>query len=138
MIRKLLVAYDDSEAAKKAYALALDLTSKSSADMSVLYVAQPPEPPLNIEPEDVMESARKYYSNIFKILEEQASAVGVKPRFEIRMGYPAEQIVAVAKEEKADMIVMGHKGMGRLQEWLVGSVAKRVLTYAPCTVIVVK
>jgi nucleotide-binding universal stress UspA family protein len=138
MIAKLLVAYDDSEPAKKAYASALEIASKFGAGMVVLSVVQPPEPPLSIEPAEVMESATKYYQNKFRKLEEQAAAVGIKPRFEIKMGYPAEQIVTAAKAEKTDVVIMGHKGVGVLQEWLVGSVAKRVLTYAPCTVIIVK
>lgn len=138
MIAKLLVAYDDSEPAKKAYAYALDVASKSGAGMVVLSVVQPPEPPLSIEPAEVMERAKKYYQSKFEKLEKQAAAVGIKPRFEIKMGYPAELIVIAAKEEKADTVIMGHKGVGVVQEWLVGSVAKRVLTYSPCTVIVVK
>lgn len=138
MITKMLVAYDDSEPAKKAYAFALDIASKFGANMIVLFVVQPPEPPLSIEPPEVMESATQYYQDKFKKMGEQAAAVGVKPRFEIKMGYPAEQIVKAAKEEKTDTVIMGHKGIGVLQEWLVGSVAKRVLSYAPCTVIVVK
>jgi nucleotide-binding universal stress UspA family protein len=36
------------------------------------------------------------------------------------------------------MIVMGHRGKSRLQRWLLGSVSKRVLSYAPCTVTVVR
>jgi nucleotide-binding universal stress UspA family protein len=37
-----------------------------------------------------------------------------------------------------DAIVMGHRGESLLQKWLLGSVAKRVLSYAHCTVIVVR
>jgi len=58
--------------------------------------------------------------------------------FEVRTGHPAEQIVMMANEEKVDAIVMGHRGQGFVQRWLMGSVAKRVLTYAPCTVVVVR
>lgn len=39
---------------------------------------------------------------------------------------------------KADTIVMGHRGESRLQQWLLGSVAKRVLSYAHCTVVVAR
>ncbi|NTW36308.1 MAG: universal stress protein [Syntrophobacteraceae bacterium] len=35
-------------------------------------------------------------------------------------------------------IVMGHRGESFLQRWLLGSVAKRVLSYAHCTVVVVR
>ena len=106
MIAKLLVAYDDSEPAKKAYASALEIASKFGAGMIVLSVVQPPEPPLSIEPAEVMESATKYYREKFEKLEKQAAAAGIKPQFEIKMGYPAELIVMVAKAEKSDVVII--------------------------------
>jgi len=64
--------------------------------------------------------------------------LGVQPRFEIKVGHPAEQIVHFAEEAGADTIVMGHRGENLLQRWLLGSVAKRVISYAHCTVVVVR
>jgi len=54
------------------------------------------------------------------------------------VGHPAGPIVHQAAEREADMIVMGHRGKSRFQRWLLGSVSKRVLSYAPCTVTVVR
>jgi nucleotide-binding universal stress UspA family protein len=36
------------------------------------------------------------------------------------------------------LIVMGHRGKSMLQRWLLGSVSKRVLSYAPCSVTIVR
>jgi len=58
--------------------------------------------------------------------------------FQVKVGHPAEQIVQTAKVEKADAIVMGHRSETLLQKWLLGSVAKRVLSYAHCTVFIVR
>ncbi len=138
MISKLLVAYDASEQSEKAYKLALDMASRYSATMIVLSVARPPEPPVAVELEAVLENATEYFEGHFKRLKEQAAAVGINPVFEVRVGHPAEQIVHRAKEENADAIVMGHRGESFLQKWLLGSVAKRVLSYAHCTVVVVR
>jgi len=138
MISKLLVAYDGSEQAEKAYKLALDVASRYSAAMIVLSVARPPEPPVAVELEAVIESATEYFEDQYKRLREQAAAVGIDPVFEVRVGHPAEQIVHRANEVKADAIVMGHRGESFIQKWLLGSVAKRVLSYAHCTVIVVR
>ncbi len=138
MISKLLVAYDGSKQSEKAYALALDMAAKYSARMIVLSVARPPEPPVAVELEAVLENATAYFEEHFKSMREQAQAMGIDADFLVRVGHPAEQIVHLANEEGADAIVMGHRGESFLQRWLLGSVAKRVLSYAHCTVVVVR
>lgn len=52
----------------------------------------------------------------------------------------APQVAGQAAELSADAIVIGHRGhsLSFIERWLVGSVAKRVLAYAHCTVIVVR
>ena len=51
---------------------------------------------------------------------------------QLRVGTPAEVIVSMAGEQKADLIVMGARGLGPIKERLFGSVSHRVLTLAPC------
>ena len=138
MIRKLLVAYDGSAQSEKAYKMAVDMASRYSAKMIVLSVARPPEPPVAVELEAVLESATEYYEGHFKSMKEQAEALGIEATFQVRVGHPAEQIVHMANEEEIDAIVMGHRGESFLQRWLLGSLAKRVLSYAHCTVVVVR
>jgi len=138
MIGKLLVAYDGSQQAERAYNVAVDIATRLGAKMVVLSVARPPEPPVAVELEAVLESATEYFEKHFKSLKEEADKLGVEAVFEVRVGHPAEQIVHRANEEKADAIVMGHRGESFIQKWLLGSVAKRVLDYAHCTVIVVR
>ncbi len=138
MINKLLVAYDGSKQAEKAFQFALDMASKYSAKMLVLAVARPPEPPVLVEMEAALDSAAQYYQEHFKRLNEQVAASGVEAVFEVKVGHPAEQIVQMAKVKQADAIVMGHRGETLMQRWLLGSVAKRVLSYAHCMVIIVR
>jgi len=47
------------------------------------------------------------------------------------MGSPADQIVLLAEQHKVDLILLGTRGLGPIKERLIGSVAHRVLTYAP-------
>lgn len=138
MITKLLVAYDGSCQSQKAYAFALDMAVKFSAPITVLSIARPPEPPVAVELKAVLENATDYYQSHYQTMRQQASEAGVQVAFEVRVGHPAEQIVHMADEQKMDAIVMGHRGESLLQKWLLGSVAKRVLSYAHCTVIVVR
>ena len=46
-------------------------------------------------------------------------------------GHVVDQIICAAVEERADMIVMGHRGKSLAARWLLGSVSKRVISYAP-------
>ena len=53
-------------------------------------------------------------------------------------GAPAEVILAAAKHENADMIVMGSRGLGRIEGLLLGAVSQRVSHLATCTCVTVK
>lgn len=53
-------------------------------------------------------------------------------------GPAAEKIVAVAKTERCEMIIMGCRGRGDLQGLILGSVTHRVLHSAPCPVLVIR
>lgn len=138
MIKKILVAFDGSEQSRRAYALALDMAAKYSASVFVVSVARPPEPPVDVEMKAVLESATEHYQERFTVMKKEAAAAGIEAAFGVRAGHPAEQIILAADEEDIDAIVMGHRGGSVLQRWLLGSVAKRVLAYAHCTVIIVR
>lgn len=138
MIADILVAYDGSEQSRKAFDFGLDMARKYGASMTVLSIARPPEPPVDVELQAVLENATAYFESHFTALKEKAAQAGIEPVFEIRAGHPAEQIVHMAEERKMDAIVMGHRGESLIQRWLLGSVAKRVIGYAHCTVVVVR
>jgi nucleotide-binding universal stress UspA family protein len=55
----------------------------------------------------------------------------------LQIGSPAEVIVSMAEEQKADLIVMGARGLGPIKERLLGSVSHRILTLAPCATLIV-
>lgn len=53
-------------------------------------------------------------------------------------GDPAEAIIRVAEERRADIVVVGNKGMAGIKRFLLGSVPSRVATHAPCSVLIVR
>jgi nucleotide-binding universal stress UspA family protein len=138
MITKILVAYDGSTQSQKAFDFGLDLAVKYGAPMTVLSVASPPGPPGDVDISAFLNHVGEYFASHFTGMKTRTAAMGVDAFFEIRVGHPAEEIVSMAAEWKMDAIVMGHRGESLLQKWLVGSVAKRVLSYAHCTVVVVR
>jgi nucleotide-binding universal stress UspA family protein len=56
----------------------------------------------------------------------------------LRIGSPAEVIVSMAEEQKAELIVMGARGLGAIKERLFGSVSHHMLSLAPCATLVVQ
>ncbi len=136
--KKILVGYDGSDSAQKAFRHALEVAKANQAELLVLSVAVPPEPAVDVEMEDMLDEAEEHYQEDFKNLGAAAKAKGVALETKILVGHAAEQIVRHAKEWGADLIVVGHRGKGRIAEWLLGSVSKRVASYAPCSVTVVR
>jgi len=141
MLRKILVAFDGSEQAYKAFDFALDMSHLcpgAAPEIIVISVAQPPEPIDIVEMDAVIDSATQHYGELFKGLERDAKERNIEIKTEVLVGHPADQIVRYAKEKNSDMIVIGQKGKSKIENWLLGSVSKRVATYAPCTVTIVK
>ena len=56
----------------------------------------------------------------------------------MRTGVPHEEIVALATDELADLLVIGTHGRGGVSRALIGSVADRVVRLAPCPVLTVR
>jgi nucleotide-binding universal stress UspA family protein len=55
-----------------------------------------------------------------------------------QLGKPAEEIMKAASKHRADLIVMGAKGLGAIARFLLGSVSTRVVQYSSCSVLVVR
>ncbi|MEE4609319.1 MAG: universal stress protein [Desulfobacteraceae bacterium] len=138
MVAKILIAFDGSTQSQRAFDFGLDMAVKYGAAVNVLSIARPPEPPVNVEVQAVLEHATEYFEHHFAKMKTRTEAAKIQAVFEVRLGHPAEQIVHVADQLEVDAIVMGHRGESLLQKWLLGSVAKRVLSYAHCTVVVVR
>jgi nucleotide-binding universal stress UspA family protein len=139
-MNKILVAFDGSPKAYEAfeYALRLAAVCGTNPEITVLSVAQPPEPIEIVEVDAVIDAATEHYKQLFAELKEKAKQKNIEIRAEIVIGHPADQIVRYAKENDIDQIIMGQKGKSKIESWLLGSVSKRVSTHSPCTVTIVK
>ena len=138
MINRILVAYDGSDFAKKAYDFALDLAQKYQAEVWVLTVSRPPDFAEDVETEAILESSRKYHHRLLAQLKQQAGGTKIHIHYESAVGHPAEQIIYHAEQQGANVIVMGHRGKTLFERWRLGSISQRVLQYAHCPVVVVR
>jgi nucleotide-binding universal stress UspA family protein len=75
-----------------------------------------------------------------RAIDEAAHLVGdgVDIRRELLFGSGAESLIAVAETRQCDLIVMGTRGLGALRGLLLGSQAQKVVSLAPCPVLLVK
>ncbi len=140
MLNKIVVAFDGSEQSYKAFEFALEMSKlcTASPELTVLSVAQPPEPADIVEVDAIIDSATQHYEDLFKGLREKARGANLEIKTEIVVGHPADQIIKYATEKNSDMIIVGQRGKSKISHWLLGSVSKRISTYAPCTVTIVK
>ena len=125
MLKKILVAYDGSESAGRAFRFALDLAKPFEASITILAVAIPPEPPTMVETKAMLENATEHYEQLFSKLRDEARDAGIAVQTKVVIGHPADQVVHVAAQERMDLIVMGHRGKSMISRWLLGSVSKR-------------
>jgi nucleotide-binding universal stress UspA family protein len=140
MLNRLLIAFDGSEQSYRAFDFALEMhrICGASPEITVISVAQPPEPAGMIKMDSLFDSASKLYEHLFKGLRDKASKVNLEIKTEIIVGHPAQEIIKYAAERKTDIIIMGQRGRSKVAKWLLGSVSRRISTYAPCTVAIVK
>ena len=67
---------------------------------------------------------------------DRLAAAGLTTEIDVRHGDPAHEIIRAATDWKADLIVMGTRGRTGLERLLLGSVARKVLQHAPCSVLI--
>src|ERR671910_138205 len=139
----ILLATDGSEEAQLAAATAADLAGKTNSELHVLTVG--PDLPLYELPEhpaDFEDVLRENRRQAKEMLEQQAKRIeqsgGTVKESHLREGRAAEEIVEVAEELGAGLIVMGSKGHGRLRRALMGSVSAAVIRHAHCPVTIVR
>jgi nucleotide-binding universal stress UspA family protein len=145
LLKQILVATDFSEPSDAAFAYGRELARVFSAQLTVLHVTE------NIaaraygadgfvfaEPElqrDVEAAARKQLDAL--VSEQERAELHVQP-IVLTANSTATAIVAFAKENNVDLIVMGTHGRGAVAHLLMGSVAERVVRTAPCPVLTVR
>ena len=56
----------------------------------------------------------------------------------LEIGTPASVILSMAQNQSVDLIIMGSRGLGGIQEHVLGSVSYRIVTHAPCPVLLIK
>jgi nucleotide-binding universal stress UspA family protein len=143
LIQKILVGIDFSEHAGVALKYAAEFARTFNAEVIACHVVEPPDmlsqlPPggeFYFPPNLTQTQQESSQTQCERLLAEAGVARG---RVITPAGSPFLEIVRAAKEEDADLIVMGTHGRGAVAHILMGSVAERVVRKAPCPVLTVR
>lgn len=138
MYRTIVVGYDGSTAARKAFDAALELAARDHAQLHVVSVGRPSEIADDVETEAVIEHTRAYHRRLLAELKASAATKQVKTHYEVAVGHPAEQIIYYADRIGGDLIVVGDRGRSNFARLLLGSVSKQVTEHAGRPVLVVR
>jgi nucleotide-binding universal stress UspA family protein len=140
VFHRIVVPTDFSDCAREAWEMAKRLGAAVGAELIVCHIV--PEP-LRYgqgvyagDPAD--DVARAWVKAALDDLVEQARAGGLEARACLRRGLPYQEIVALARDERADLIVIGAHGRAGMSRMLLGSVTDRVVRLAPCPVLTVR
>lgn len=135
---KILVALDNSDYSFKALQNAIKLAKSQNASLSIMTI-YPDFMEVAEIPQTAREAMYKQASDIISKGKTFAEDSGITPVTVIEAGYSAaDNIIQYARKNEIDMIVMGHKSKSGIERLLVGSVAGKVVAYAPCSVLVVR
>ncbi|MBI3647218.1 MAG: universal stress protein [Actinobacteria bacterium] len=137
MFERILLAVDGSEHSALTVPVAADLAKKYGATVTVLHVREFTKrfgADVEIDPENESQAF------VDRVLAELRGE-GVDARGEVRRvpaGQVPREIVDVAGDEEAGLIVMGTRGRTEWQSLLVGGVAHKVMAHATCPVLLVR
>jgi nucleotide-binding universal stress UspA family protein len=141
VFRTIVVGTDGSERAKKAVQEAVDVARSQGARIHLVAAFshnecqwESFESTAKVQVVDLRTVAEGVLVREARAIEEQ----GVEVDWGAREGDPAEAILEAAIDEKADLIVIGNKGMGGARRFMLGGVPNKVSHHAPCSVMVVR
>jgi nucleotide-binding universal stress UspA family protein len=148
---KILLATDGSREAKLAANAAIDLANSTNSELHVLYVGEAANPYVeavelagdeHVSPRLDAELKRQFERQAREVLEAETvrvrAAGGTVAHDHLRMGKADHEVVALAEEIGAGLIVMGSRGRGGIRRALLGSVSDSVVRHAHCPVMVVR
>jgi nucleotide-binding universal stress UspA family protein len=143
VFHRIVVPTDFSSCAEEAWALAQRLARASDPELVLVHVlVEAPlydETPFNMgHVRTVYEGGRRWAEENLDRWVSKAKIEGLNVRAVLRTGAAYREIVDLAMDERADLIVIGTHGRGGIDRSLLGSVSDRVIRAAPCPVLSVR
>lgn len=141
MFKKILVAFDGSDQAKKALEVAIDLAKKYEAEIYVVEViptailagmgfAPVPDSVIN----QIFGKAKKDMDFVKSLVSNEK----IKVTVDILEGDPGSEIINYANKNNIDIIITGSRGLSGIKKLFLGSVSSKIVSEAKVPVLVIK
>ena len=140
MFERILLAVDGSEHSYHAARMAADLARAMNSERLRIVVAYDRIPSYLGEP-NLQNAINARLNEAQDVLQKAVDAVGEVPaeiHTELIEGDAAESIIDIATTRNSSVIVMGSRGLGRLTGLVLGSTSQKVVSHAPCPVLIVR
>jgi len=139
MFEKILCANDGSERAFRALAMATKIAKENNSELHMVSVEEIDYMPEFMEEvrEEIDTAARRFHK-VINQAREMTEKARVDLQTHVLVGHPVRDIVELAAELKADLLVIGSAGHSELYELMLGSRADRIVNLAGCPVLVVR
>ena len=142
MYKRILLAYDGSDAGQKALLDCQDLAQWSGSQLSLIAVMPSARSFVGLEGGvydiELEEREKKKYRAVLDEGLRRLSEAGYSAKGELVAGEAIDEITRYARKMEADLIVVGHKHLDSwAARWWRGSISGALIEHAPCSVLVV-
>jgi len=144
LFSRILVALDGSDYSLRALDFAIDLAKKYQSQLVLvhvvirqIYAINPPEAGI-LAGTAIVRELETEGKTILTQGEEKVKAQGLPVEARLRQGVPAEELLRAAADEKADLMVLGSRGLSQVRAFLLGSVSDKVSHHAKCPTLIVR
>lgn len=141
LVKEMLVPVDGSENSMRAMRYALGLAKSLGSRIRLFYVFPVSSVEIigmaGMSRDDLDQAAQAAAQQVFDKVHAEIGEVPIEIEDETSIGDPAEEIIRCSDEDPTLMILLGRRGLSRIQSLLLGSVSEKVLRHAHCPVTVV-
>jgi nucleotide-binding universal stress UspA family protein len=142
MYKKILLAYDGSEAGQKALLDCREIAQWSNSELHLVAVMPSAMSFVGLEggvyDVELEEREKRKYRGVLEDGLHRLSEAGFTSRGEVVTGEAIDEISKYARKIQADLIVVGHKHLDSwAARWWRGSISGALIEHAPCSVLVV-
>jgi len=141
VFRKILLAFDDSEASKRAGAMAVELAERFEGELLVVTVieglARAAHGTMD-GVDEMVEKRTRQFNLAQQAIVSMADQRNIHLSCQVVPGHAVETVLQIAEKEKADVIVVGSHGHSSFLRRIIGGTGSQIAYHAHCTVIVVR
>ena len=142
MIKHILVPYDGSEPANRAFEFALELAKFYNANITIIAcvsIHTHVDPVFAAAELETLKLQKEEALKVISQLEPKLKQLNISYKTEVLEAISiTEVLVSYAESHKADIIIMGSRGLGGFKKLLLGSVASGVSQHSKCPVLIIK